>query len=99
MGAKKKKSTSETINEKNAKTDAVEKSYVKGVKEHAASVPKSGASRIITLEAIVCGIETSRSKWPEKVLKAVLGRFGTMQRGEWPLCRSLYSEKFWCVKN
>ncbi|VDN08537.1 unnamed protein product [Thelazia callipaeda] len=38
----KRKSTSGTINENNAKTGAVGKSYVKAVKEHTASVPEPG---------------------------------------------------------
>ncbi|VDN04619.1 unnamed protein product [Thelazia callipaeda] len=51
-----------TINENDAKTDAVGKSYVRGVKEHTASVPESGARKMITLEALVRGIEISRSR-------------------------------------
>ncbi|VDN03023.1 unnamed protein product [Thelazia callipaeda] len=40
MDGKRKKSAFGIINENNAKTDAVGKSYVKGVKEHTASVPE-----------------------------------------------------------
>ncbi|VDN08195.1 unnamed protein product [Thelazia callipaeda] len=56
------------MNENNAK---VGKSYVKGVKEHTPSVPEPSISRMITLETIVCEIETPRATWPGEVLKAV----------------------------
>ncbi|VDN05307.1 unnamed protein product [Thelazia callipaeda] len=74
-------------NNENEKADEVEKSSVKDVGEHSASLP--------TKNHISPG--QPQSSWPGEMLKAVLGHFGKMPRGGWPLCSSLYCEKFVCA--
>ncbi|KAI5170040.1 hypothetical protein PAEPH01_1198 [Pancytospora epiphaga] len=62
--------------------------------ESSANVPGPATSKMIALEALICGVKAPQCQWPGDVLKAGIDHFGRMPQSGLPLCRSFFCELF-----
>ena len=55
---------------------------------------KPAAAKAISLQAIICGVQTDSGRWPQEAFKAVLQRFNRMPRGGWNTAHEMFCKKF-----
>lgn len=79
-------------NEKAEREATSDKSIAGDTPEEGADGSKAGT--MTSLDTILEDVKSSKEKWPEEVLRKVLGRFGRMPRSGWSRAHSVYCGMF-----